>query len=156
VLQHELRCFGAAYSPRGEQPAPDSEDQRHTDVVRPSRDCFKAGGLFQRRGSRPDGDVPDAVEAAKVQTYLAEINYIKTVAAQRQQAAAAAAAAPTQPVVVTAGGSARAVPAPAAGGSDATNTNTPDWACIRQHESGDNYGIGTAARTSSSSVHGPD
>ena len=26
--------------------------------------------------------------------------------------------------------------------SDATSTNTPDWACIRQHESGDNYAEG--------------
>ena len=33
-------------------------------------------------------------------------------------------------------------PAPAGGVSDATSTNTPDWACIRQHESGGNYSIG--------------
>ena len=26
--------------------------------------------------------------------------------------------------------------------SDATSTNTPDWACIRQHESGGNYAEG--------------
>ncbi len=33
-----------------------------------------------------------------------------------------------------------AVPAaPAGSGSDASSTNTPDWACIRQHESGGNY-----------------
>jgi hypothetical protein len=86
----------------------------------------------------------NAVEAGEVQTYLAEINYIKTVAAQRQQAAAAAAAATaarTQPVATPAAAPAPA-PAPAAGGSDATSTDTPDWACIRQHESGDNYGIG--------------
>jgi hypothetical protein len=85
----------------------------------------------------------NAVVAGEVQTYLSEINYIKTVAAQRQQAAAAAAAAaaaPTQPVVVTP--AAAPVAAPTTGGSDATSTNTPDWACIRQHESGGNYGIG--------------
>jgi muramidase (phage lysozyme) len=84
----------------------------------------------------------NAVEAGEVQTYLAEINYIKTVAAQRQQAAAAAAAAATartQPVATPA---AAPAPAPAAGGTDATSTNTPDWACIRQHESGGNYSIG--------------
>ena len=28
------------------------------------------------------------------------------------------------------------------GGSDATSTNTADWACIREHESGDNYAEG--------------
>jgi Transglycosylase-like domain len=81
----------------------------------------------------------NAVEAGEVQTYLSEINYIKTVAAQRQQAAAAAAAARTQPVVTPAVAPA---PAPTTGGSDATSTNTPDWACIRQHESGGNYSIG--------------
>ena len=31
-----------------------------------------------------------------------------------------------------------ATPAPASG-SDATSTDTADWACIREHESGDNY-----------------
>ena len=37
----------------------------------------------------------------------------------------------------------RRLPAPLpAVGSDATSTNTPDWACIRQHESGDNYAEG--------------
>ena len=54
------------------------------------------------------------------------------------------------PGATTAGGRPRArrhraavqaapLPAPAASGSDSTSTNTPDWACIRQHESGDNY-----------------
>jgi hypothetical protein len=86
----------------------------------------------------------NAVEAGEVHTYLAEINYIKTVAAQRQQAAAAvaaAAAARTQPVATPAAAPAPA-PTPAAGGSDATSTDTPDWACIRQHESGGNYSVG--------------
>jgi Transglycosylase-like domain len=87
----------------------------------------------------------NAVEASEVHTYLSEINYIKTVAAQRQQAAAQAAAATaaarTQPVATPAAVQIPAA-APAAGGSDATSTNTPDWACIRQHESGDNYSIG--------------
>ena len=35
----------------------------------------------------------------------------------------------TTPTVVSAGG-------------DATSTDTPDWACIREHESGDNYSDG--------------
>ena len=33
-------------------------------------------------------------------------------------------------------------PAPPGGVSDATSTNTADWACIRQHESGGNYAVG--------------
>ena len=32
--------------------------------------------------------------------------------------------------------------AASAGGSDATSTNTADWACIREHESGDDYSVG--------------
>jgi hypothetical protein len=91
----------------------------------------------------------NAVEAGEVQTYLSEIAYIKMVAAQRQlqaaaqaaaaasAAAAAAAAAPVQAVAAPA-----PAPAPAVGGSDATSTNTADWACIRQHESGDDYAVG--------------
>jgi hypothetical protein len=92
----------------------------------------------------------DAVETQKEETYLREIAYLKevafleAVAQQNQQRAAAQAAAQAaaraaaaRPEVVTA--PAAATPAPAGGGSDATSTDTPDWACIRQHESGDNY-----------------
>jgi hypothetical protein len=46
---------------------------------------------------------------------------------QQEQAAQAAAA---------------AAAAAAGGGSDATSTNTPDWACIREHESSGNYSVG--------------
>ena len=97
----------------------------------------------------------NAVEAAKVRTYFAEINYLKevaffkdvaflkAVAAQQQQqqqaAAEAAAAARVQPVAAPAPVAAATAPA---GASDATSTNTADWACIRQHESGDNYSVG--------------
>jgi len=102
----------------------------------------------------------NAVEAGEVQTYLSEIAYIKSVAAQiayiksvaaqRQQAAAqaaavAAAAARSRPVAAPAAAPATpapSAPAPSAGGSDATSTNTADWACIRQHESGGNYSVG--------------
>jgi pyruvate/2-oxoglutarate dehydrogenase complex dihydrolipoamide acyltransferase (E2) component len=90
----------------------------------------------------------NAVEAGEVHTYLSEIAYLRTVAAQRQQAAAQAtaaaqAAAPARAqAAVTPAPAPAPVPAPTAGGSDATSTNTPDWACIRQHESGDNYSIG--------------
>ena len=81
----------------------------------------------------------NAVEAGEVQTYLSEIAYIKTVAAQRQQAAAQVAAAAARPAATPAP---IALPASAAAGSDATSTDTPDWTCIRQHESGGNYSIG--------------
>jgi hypothetical protein len=99
----------------------------------------------------------DAVEAHEVQTYFSEIVYIKavaaertyleTVAAQQQAAQAAAAAAQARPVAAPAPAPAPAptpapTPAPAASGSDATSTNTADWACIRQHESGGNYSEG--------------
>jgi hypothetical protein len=73
----------------------------------------------------------NAVTAQEEATYFQEIAYVQALAAQRSAAAAAAARAqavtPPPP------------PAPAGGGSDAVSTDTPDWACIRQHESGGNY-----------------
>ena len=70
----------------------------------------------------------NAVTAQAEQTYLEEVAYLRALAAQ--QAAAAAAAHPQ--VVAT----------PSSGGADATTTNTPNWACIRQHESNGNYAEG--------------
>src|ERR1700761_7791502 len=89
----------------------------------------------------------NAVEASQVRTYLSEMAYLQSLATARQQQAAAqaaaAAAAPARAHQAAAPAPAAApVPAPAAGGSDATSTATADWACIRQHESGDNYAIG--------------
>jgi hypothetical protein len=95
----------------------------------------------------------NAVEAGQVKTYLTEIAYLKAVAAQQQQLAAAQAAAAAAarahpapaPTPAPAPASAPApapAPAPAGGASDATSTNTADWACIRQHESGGNYSVG--------------
>ncbi len=92
-------------------------------------------------------------------TYLKDVNFIKAVAMQQQAAAraqAAAAAARAQVAAAAARAQAAAVPAPApapapspapapapaGGASDATSTNTPDWACIRQHESGGDYAVG--------------
>jgi len=74
----------------------------------------------------------NGVTAQEEQTYLKEIAYLQALAAQN----AAAAVAP-HPQAVPA-----SLPVPAGGGSDATSTNTPDWACIRQHESGGNYAEG--------------
>jgi hypothetical protein len=88
----------------------------------------------------------DTVTAQKEASYLTEFAYLHTVqqqaaaaaaAAQKaaaEQAAQRAAAAPVAPVPAPA-----PAPAPAAGGSDATSTDTPDWQCIRAHESDDNY-----------------
>jgi hypothetical protein len=83
-----------------------------------------------------------AVTTQEVTHYFEEITFLKELAAQQtaafaaQQASVAAAAAARAPVVVA------PAPASAGSGSDATSTNTPDWACIRQHESGDNYSEG--------------
>jgi hypothetical protein len=77
----------------------------------------------------------DAVTAQEEATYLKEIAYVEALAAQQTAAAQAAAASRSQAVTVS-------LPAPATGGSDATSTNTPDWACIRQHESGGDYSAG--------------
>ena len=84
--------------------------------------------------------------------YLKEVNFMKAVALQRQQAAQQAAAqqaaaheavsvaaAPAAPVPAAAPA---AAPVPAAVSSDATSTDTADWACIRDHESGGDYSRG--------------
>jgi Transglycosylase-like domain len=100
----------------------------------------------------------NAVKAAQVKTYLTEFAYLKAVTVQKQQQqqqlqqqqqqAAAQAAATARAAAVAAAASAQAAaaatPAPVAseGGSDATSTNTADWSCIRQHESGGNYAVG--------------
>ncbi len=69
---------------------------------------------------------------------LTEKNFLWSIVQQEAAAAAAAAAARAQ--------AAAAVPASSpvgqSSGSDATSTNTADWACIRQHESGDDYSEG--------------
>ena len=66
--------------------------------------------------------------------YLQRLAFFNAVA--QQQAAQHAAA-------VAAAAAAAAIPAPAPGAvTDATSTNTADWACIRAHESGGNYAVG--------------
>ncbi len=89
----------------------------------------------------------DAVEAGQVKTYLTEIAYLKAVAAhrnsnkskklRRKRQRRPAAAAQARAVAVAAPAS-----APRRSTRDATSTNTADWACIRQHESGGNYAVG--------------
>ncbi len=94
-------------------------------------------------------------------THLKEIDFLKAVQLQQQQqaaqqaaaaaaaAAAQARAAAAQAQAATAAAQAQAAaappaaaPAPTAATSDATSTNTADWACIREHESSDDYGAG--------------
>ena len=109
---------------------------------------FKPMSYTQARKVATMVNYANAVEAGKVDTYLTEVAYLKAVAAQNQQAAQAQAAALATAAANAAAAQARAVaaatPVPAAsgGGSDATSTDTPDWTCIRQHESNGNYAEG--------------
>jgi hypothetical protein len=100
----------------------------------------------------------NTVTAHQEASFYADLAFFKAVSAQQQQeeaaqaaaasaAAAAAAAARAQAVAVPVPAPAPAPPpalpaAPGGASSDATTTGTPDWACIRQHESGGNYGEG--------------
>ena len=96
----------------------------------------------------------NAVELGQEETYLTEVaylksiatqDYLKSVAIQKQaaaQAAAAQAAAARAQAVVAATPAPAPVAAPTGAVSDATSTDTADWACIRQHESNDNYAEG--------------
>ena len=74
-----------------------------------------------------------ALQQQAAQRAAAAANQAQAAATARAQAAAVAAPAPAAP---------SAAPVPAGAVSDATSTNTPDWACIRQHESGGDYGAG--------------
>jgi hypothetical protein len=99
-------------------------------------------------------DYYNAVLAAEEQNYLRGVSYIETVAAHQAAAAAAQQATAQQAAAAAAAARARAVaapavapapapaPVPAGTANDATSTDTPDWACIRAHESGDNYAEG--------------
>jgi hypothetical protein len=95
----------------------------------------------------------NAVAANQEATYLKTVTYLRQVAfltALQKQKDAAAQAAATQAAAAAAAARARAAavaapaptPAPAGDVSDATSTNTPDWACIRQRESSGNYAEG--------------
>ena len=91
----------------------------------------------------------NAVAAQQEVTYLKEIAFLKAYQQQQQlQAAQRAAAAANQAQAAAAAARAQAAavaaPAPAPAGvvSDATSTNTPHWACIRQHESSGDYSAG--------------
>jgi Transglycosylase-like domain len=90
----------------------------------------------------------NAVTRSQEENYLKEVAYLKALQAQKQAAQLAASAAAQRAAAQRAAVSSPAasvaapspVAAPAGSGSDGSSTNTPDWACIRQHESGGNYG----------------
>jgi hypothetical protein len=95
----------------------------------------------------------NAVAVDQEESYLREVALYQTLEKQsfykatlQREAAAAAASAAAARAEATAPAAAAAAPGPPAGapsgGSDATSTNTADWACIREHESGDNYSEG--------------
>lgn len=74
----------------------------------------------------------DGVIAQEEASYLKGVSYLQALATQQ-----AAAAAATRAQAATA-----SLPVPVANSSDAATTNTADWACIRQRESGDDYSAG--------------
>jgi hypothetical protein len=78
-----------------------------------------------------------AVTAQQEESYLQEISYLKGMAYIGALAMQRSAEAGSRPQAVTA-----SLPVPSSSGSDATSTNTPDWACIRQHESNGDYSVG--------------
>jgi Transglycosylase-like domain len=85
----------------------------------------------------------NAVTVSQEENYLNEVAYLKALQGQKMQAALQAIAAQraaAQRVAVATPAPVATAPASAGSGSDASSTNTPDWACIREHESGDNYG----------------
>jgi hypothetical protein len=91
----------------------------------------------------------NAVSLAQQETYLKDAAFLETVEKQnfynaivQQQARAAAARAQAVAAATPRPAAATPLPAAAANGSDATSTNTADWACIRAHESGGNYAEG--------------
>jgi uncharacterized protein involved in type VI secretion and phage assembly len=100
-------------------------------------------------------DYSNAVELEQEETYLTEVAFLKSLAAQQQFAAQAAAQAasaaraqvapapaPAPATTPTPTPTPAPTPAPTGGVTDATSANTADWACIRQHESNDNYAEG--------------
>jgi hypothetical protein len=100
-------------------------------------------------------DYARAVTQAQEESYLREVAFYQTLALGnfykailQQQAAKAAAAATAAAAARPAPAATAPAPAPTAvvaaptGGSDASSTATADWACIREHESGDNYAEG--------------
>lgn len=131
---------------------PASARVRHTAGTRhrAARVDLRLMSYAQAQKAAKLADFYNAVITQEEQNYLRGIAYVETVAAQQAAQAAAQRAAAQEAAAAAAAEAARArvvaapvAPAPAAGNaSDATSTDTPDWACIRQHESGDNYSEG--------------
>ncbi len=129
---------------------PASARVRHTAGTRhrAARVDLRLMSYAQAQKAAKLADFYNAVITQEEETYLRGISYVETVAAQQAAQAAAERAAAQQATAAAAAARARVVAAPVAtaapagSASDATSTNTPDWACIRAHESGDNYSEG--------------
>ncbi len=76
-----------------------------------------------------------AVTTEKEEGYLTEISYLKAVQQNALAAVAAAEASARQAATIAVS----PTPSRTGAASDATSTDTPDWQCIRVHESDDNY-----------------
>jgi hypothetical protein len=133
----------------GESPAGSARAIRH-EALRQHRTTINFKMMSYARAQEVDNLVNyyNAVMLAEEESYLKEVAFYRAIETQNfyraietqnfyrvveQRAAAAASSAPA------ASPAPEPQPGPASGGSDATSTNTPDWACIRDHESGDNY-----------------
>ena len=114
-----------------------SVTRHETDVVCAGSEVGKVGHLLQRS------------DRSQEENYLKEVAYLKALQAQssrprnwpprpRHSVRQHNERRPSRPAARSQ--LRRPVAAPAGSGSDASSTNTPDWACIRQHESGGNYG----------------
>jgi hypothetical protein len=103
---------------------------RHTATTRTEHHGIKPSAAQTQQAAQLAA-YANAVNAAQAAKYIQTVAFVQNLAffnaVAQQQAAKAAIASPA--------------PVPG-GGSDATSTNTPDWACIRAHESGGNYAVG--------------
>ena len=134
-------------------PAASARVTRHDAVSRPrvAKVDMKLMSYAQAQKVAQLATYSNAVAAQQEATYLKEIAFLKAYQQLQQlHAAQLAAAAANQAQAAAAAARAQAAaapppapaPAPAGAVSDATSTNTPHWACIRQHESGGDYGVG--------------
>ena len=103
---------------------------RHTAATRISSDAARVQQAARMASSTAAATAAQQAKYIQTVAFLQNLAFFNAIA--QQQAAQAAA----QHAAVA------ALPVPAPGGSDATSTNTPHWACIRAHESGGNYAVG--------------
>ncbi len=121
-----------------------------------AQQAAKLATFYKAVTAHEEADYLKEVAFYKDLTFIKDLAFIEAVAAQKRgqpvatpttaaapaQAAAPPAPAPAPAPAPTPAPAPAPVPAPATGSSDANSANTPDWACIREHESGDNYAEG--------------